>query len=46
MTKSGWENSTGVSRELAAAVKHGVPVFDLADPQLQQTLEALRKSLP
>ena len=43
---SGWENSTGVKRELAAAVKHGVPVFDLADPQLQQKLEALRKSLP
>ena len=42
----GWENSTGVKRELAAAVKHGVPVFDLADPQLQQKLEALRKSLP
>ena len=42
----GWENSTGVKRELAAAVKHGVPVFDLDNPKLQQKLEALRKSLP
>ena len=42
----GWENATGVKGELAAAVRHGVPVFDLADPQLQQKLEKLRKSLP
>ena len=41
----GWENSTGVKRELAAAVKHGVPVFDWDDKTIAR-LEKLRKALP
>lgn len=41
----GWENSAGAKREMAAAVKHGVPVFDWDDKTIAR-LEKLRKALP